>query len=336
MSIIDLPAAFVPHSCTLKLSTSQRVNAAPFGGSEQAVDLLNDRWLLSCELANRLDSDGAWIEAFIGSMRGQTNVTPIYHFARPQPQGTLRGTLTLGAAAAQGARSITVVAAVDGPELVANGTFTTDTSGWTVLNSAALTGGILSVVSGGVRIQNDASGTHYGCASTPIACSVGKTYSVSLTRVGGTGLGGYMAVGTGVTTSTFNNVVANQSSSQFTFVAVAPTMYIGIQAGPPTANIYYDFDNISVKQVTQAGASVESGDMFGVGGLLVMAQSRCIANSSGVVTVPITNALRIAQSSGAAVTWDKPTFLARLLSTNDVGYVPGIANAVSFDFGEKI
>lgn len=147
----------------------------------------------------QLTATGAWREAFIGSMRGQVNTVALWHFARPLPVGTLRGTLTLSSAAAQGAASV--------------------------------------VVAGG--------------------------------------------------------------------------------AG-------------------QAGATLLAGDLIGVGGLLLMVASDCIANGSGVVTVPITNRLRVAQSSGATVTWNKPTALFRLLATNGVQYAPYVSQATTFDFGEAI
>jgi hypothetical protein len=197
MSLITLPTAFKPRTCHLRLYVNQRVSAAPFGGSEQAVDLLNDRWLMSCELPPRYLAEGAAIESFIGSMRGQTNTTSVYHFARPAPAGTVRGTLTLNAAAAQGASSIVVT----------------------------------------------------GCSP--------------------------------------------------------------------------------------ATGTLKAGDMLGVSGLLLMVASDCTA-AAGVITVPITNALRKALSAAAAVTWDKPTMTARLLATSDVGYEPAIAQGVTFDFGEAI
>ena len=197
MSLITLPAAFKPRTCSLRLSVNQRVQASNYGGSEQAVDLLNDRWVMSCELPPSFKRDGGWIEAFIGSMRGQTNTTSIYHFARPQPLGTVRGTLTLNASAAQGASSIVVT----------------------------------------------------GCS-------------------------------------------------------------------PSTGTLL-------------------AGDMLGVSGLLLMVKSDCTA-VAGVITVPITNALRKALTGGASVTWDKPTMTARILATSDVGYEPAIAQGVSFDFGEAI
>ena len=108
MSTVTLPSEFVPRNCSLVLSTNQRVNASPFSGSEQAVDLLNDRWLLKCELPECPAAQGAWIEAFIDMMRGQTNTVALYHFGRPAPRGTARGTLTLAASAAQGAAAIQI------------------------------------------------------------------------------------------------------------------------------------------------------------------------------------------------------------------------------------
>jgi hypothetical protein len=110
MSVITYPVAtsprvFTPRSFTAALQTTQRVHASPFGGSEQAVDLLNDRWLFSLELAPRTHDEAAQIEAFIGAMRGATNTTELHHFARPAPRGTISGTVT-AQDAAQGASSI--------------------------------------------------------------------------------------------------------------------------------------------------------------------------------------------------------------------------------------
>lgn len=199
MSIITTPLQLKPSACQLTLSVNQRVSASPFGGSEQAVDFLNDRWLLSLELPALLTNEGAWREAFIGAMRGQTNTVALYHFARPYPTGTMRGTLTLSSAAAQGASSV--------------------------------------VVTGG--------------------------------------------------------------------------------AG-------------------QAGTTLLAGDMIGVSGLLLMVASDCTANGSGVITVPLVNRLRAGLLISAAVTWDKPSTMFRLMSTNGVGYAQSITQETSFDFGEAI
>lgn len=108
MSTIALPSQFQPLRFMLEPFVNQRVSAAPFGGSEQAVDLLNDRWLAHITLPPSDNGKAAMLEAFIGAMRGQVNTCDLYHYARPAPRGTGRGTLTLNAAVAQGASSIQV------------------------------------------------------------------------------------------------------------------------------------------------------------------------------------------------------------------------------------
>ena len=197
MSLITLPSPFGVSSCVLKLNVSQRLSASPFGGSEQAIDLLNDRWLMSIQLPQNSYADSQAIEAFIGSMRGQINTVALPHFARPIPSGTARGTLTLSASAAQGASSIVVT-------------------------------------------------------------------------------------------------------------GVSPTT-----------------------------GTLKAGDLLGVGSQLLMVASNCTA-AAGLITVPITNRLRAALSSGAAVTWNAPTAAFRLLDTSFVTYQRGVSSQVSMEFGEVI
>jgi hypothetical protein len=109
MATITPPAIFFDvQRIQWTLSTNQRVSAAPFGGSEQAVDLLNDRWLCSLALPPNKPSDAAQLEAFVAAMRGQTNVINLHHLMRPAPRGTMRGTLTLSAAASQGAATLSI------------------------------------------------------------------------------------------------------------------------------------------------------------------------------------------------------------------------------------
>jgi len=199
---IALPASIMPVTCSLTKFVNQRVSGAPFGGSEQAIDLMNDRWLLSFDLPAYSNASGAAVEAFVGSMRGQTNVVALWHFARPQPRGTVRGTLTLNAAAAAAAASIVVT----------------------------------------------------GCVPTTGTLLAGDMLSVA-TPTGGT--------------------------------------------------------------------------------LLLMVANDCTA-VAGVITVPITERLRVACNSGAAVTWLRPTALFRLLNTPTIQYAPAIVQGVSLDFGEFI
>lgn len=100
MSLIALPAGFCPRTFSMRLQTNQRVFDSPFGGSGQAIDLLNDRWLVSLSLPNKKHADSAVVEAFIASLRGMTNTVALYHWVRKVPRGTMRGTPVVNPAAA--------------------------------------------------------------------------------------------------------------------------------------------------------------------------------------------------------------------------------------------
>lgn len=95
MSAIPLPSGFCPNAFLMRLQTNQRAFASPFGGSEQVIDLMNDHWLISLSLPNRLHADAARVEAFISALRGMTNTVALYHWARKVPRGSMRGAPTV-------------------------------------------------------------------------------------------------------------------------------------------------------------------------------------------------------------------------------------------------
>ncbi|MDQ0082947.1 hypothetical protein J2W35_003306 [Variovorax boronicumulans] len=107
MTLLTLPSSFRPASFSMQLETVQRAFASPFGGSEQVVDLLNDRWTISLTLPVGTQQNAARNEAFLNALRGQTNTVSLYHWARRQPLGTMRGSPVAGAASV-GADSILI------------------------------------------------------------------------------------------------------------------------------------------------------------------------------------------------------------------------------------
>lgn len=119
MSLLTLPAAFVPRTCQLDAMTNQRMAASPFGGSEQVTDLLNDHWRMTVALPDSPHLWGAWREAFIASFRGQVNWVALHHFVRPQPIGTMRGAPTLSGAHAQGVAALSITGGTPGGTLLA-------------------------------------------------------------------------------------------------------------------------------------------------------------------------------------------------------------------------
>ena len=118
MTTITFPTGVAPDAFALRLSATQRVHASPFGGSEQVVDLLNDRWMISMSLPKRTRAQAAAIEAFINAMRGMTNTVNLYHFGRKEPRGTMRGSPTCQVAG-QGDGAIVLNSAGAGATLLA-------------------------------------------------------------------------------------------------------------------------------------------------------------------------------------------------------------------------
>lgn len=118
MALLTWPSAIRPRSFSLVLMPNQRAHGSMFGGSQQVVDLLNDRWVASMSLPVRKHADAAALESWIASFRGFVNTVGVWHRARPAPLGTLRGSPVLDAAAAQGADEI-VIDATAGETLLA-------------------------------------------------------------------------------------------------------------------------------------------------------------------------------------------------------------------------
>lgn len=103
------PSDISIRHCQFDMETAQVVNSGTDSASEQAIDRLRDRWIASLLLPVRSKQRAQRVEAFLNSMRGQTNWVRLWHYARPAPLGTMRGTPTLDLAAAQGADQIRIL-----------------------------------------------------------------------------------------------------------------------------------------------------------------------------------------------------------------------------------
>lgn len=119
MSVISWPPALHASAFTLSLSTVQRVHSSPYAGSEQVIDLLNDRWMAALELPPNVQAGGGAVEGFIHSLRNMTNTVNLWHMARPVPTGTMRGTpITIGTHSA-GAATLNISTSTAGETLKA-------------------------------------------------------------------------------------------------------------------------------------------------------------------------------------------------------------------------
>jgi hypothetical protein len=142
----------------------------------------------------------------------------------------------------RGARAVFNGYSDDQAELVTNGTFDVDASGWTAFF------GTTSIVSGKVRITNT-DGIAGGRISQPITCVIGKTYAISAERITGTSA---PVLAVTLNSSTFGTAILNvsgQATNTLYFVATQTTHYVMLLVGTATIGLYSDFDNISVKEV---------------------------------------------------------------------------------------
>lgn len=121
--------------------------------------------------------------------------------------------------------------------LITNGTFNTDTTGWSSPGTATL-----SVVSGAIRVTN--TSTNGRAQSTAFTTIPGRSYIASVTGVNRTAANYYFEVRSGVESSDS----WTSGAVQRTFVAVQSTTYIELYA-IGGAGVYAEYDNVSVSEV---------------------------------------------------------------------------------------
>ena len=127
---------------------------------------------------------------------------------------------------------------VTGSELVTNGTFDTDVSGWTPFNTSTIV-----YSSGQAFVTSDGS---YGAASQAITTEVGKTYVISLSCTFGSSNGRIRVGSSDPNTSNlvnFNGLISGDYS--FTFVATTTTTQVTLGTAVASGNC--TFDNVSVR-----------------------------------------------------------------------------------------
>jgi len=132
-------------------------------------------------------------------------------------------------------------ALVGSGELVTNGTFDTDLTGWT----AATPETVLTHNAGRIRVASNTAGV-YGKAAATIPTVIGKTYVLQLEGFAGTG-SPYVYVGSSAGAS--NYAAAAPSAGPITFIALTATTHITLFSSGALGVSYSEYDNVSVKLV---------------------------------------------------------------------------------------
>lgn len=83
------PDYALPRDFTLSQYTNVVRNIAIFGKKGQNIDLLNDRWIASVQIAARDSEVSPLLESFVNKLKAGANTVELYHFARPTISGEL-------------------------------------------------------------------------------------------------------------------------------------------------------------------------------------------------------------------------------------------------------
>ena len=116
---LSLPSWFDVAECELSLMPEVRGFMGPFGGPTEVQDLLGDRWHMRLTMPEGDFRWGSRTEALFNALRGGAQWLRLYHFAKPAPRGTARGSMVLSGAVAQGANSLTISGVAAGATLQA-------------------------------------------------------------------------------------------------------------------------------------------------------------------------------------------------------------------------
>jgi hypothetical protein len=177
---------------------------------------------------------------------------------------------TAGSAVTRAADVLTVPAAnlpyptptVIGPELVTNGTFDTDVSGWTASFGLA----DISWVSGVIRVQANSTGVSARVADQVITgLTAGKVYQFSgdvVAQNGGIGTNARIEIRSGdnntsVALVQFSSNQTGTINSSFVATGTSQVVRLRWDGNALTTDYSFDFDNISVREINPLAVSIQ-------------------------------------------------------------------------------
>lgn len=109
MSNYSWPAAVTVKRTHFFIAPAARTFTSPYSRAVQAVDLMAEVWRAQVDITDDISKvTGGQVEALFDRLKGPVNTISLYHFGRPAPLGTMRGTPTLSASAAQLANTVSI------------------------------------------------------------------------------------------------------------------------------------------------------------------------------------------------------------------------------------
>ena len=339
MAIIDLPAlrGFEGARFELTLEVSESAFQGFYTGNRQRQSTLSDR--LSGILVLPPSNDAtlkAQREALLFGLRSSGDTLRMLTPHRKSTLGTISGTITAGANAAAGARSLTLAGALTRPNLLVSSGFEIDTNvdgladGLTSYTTGTSTGLAYSGTAGnGSARAQIVAASSLGTSSADrigwkfaadAAVTTGQAYTLACDVYGepnafvmlyvewytaGVALLGSPASAASVIPSTFQRRTLTATAPA---TAAFARVYIWCQERfNAPVNVALAVDNVQFEQAAAATAyaglaALLAGSFIGTGGnLLQVAFAGATANDAGAMTVPLSMPLPKAVTSGAAV-----------------------------------
>ena len=148
-------------------------------------------------------------------------------------------TFTLYALAQGGSTTYSDISIKETNNLIGNGSFNFNTTGWTAGNSATL-----SVESGRLKVTNGTSSA--GWAYKAITVVVGKRYTVNLEGITGTSAAN-IRIGTSANSASYGNKIGS-GLANISLTATSTTLYVTLKPNSNTNGNNALFDNVVVKQ----------------------------------------------------------------------------------------
>ena len=183
--------------------------------------------------------------------------------------------------------------------LVSNGHFDTNTTGWTAGNSATL-----SVDSGRLKVTNGTSSAGY--AYQEITVVIGQRYTVNLEGITGTSASN-IRIGTAANSASYGNKIGS-GLANISLTATSTSLYVTLKPNSNTNGNNAFFDNIVVKQ--EDAPRDYSADIKGSG--------------SNKTLTP---------SGSAGVGYEIPSYYGSAMNFDGSGDYFEVANNDDFDFG---
>ncbi len=105
---ISLPDWLVPASCEIGLKRQVVQHRSGLSGVFQSVELGAEYWVMNISTPPRVRGSSGRDEAFFNRLIGGAQPVELWHFARPEPAGTMRGSPVVNATVTQFSHTINI------------------------------------------------------------------------------------------------------------------------------------------------------------------------------------------------------------------------------------